>query len=207
MIRTTLTQWNYHLFDSGSMMRYSYSGTLLSHRSMLVRLGHFYAFVLLLICLMIDIAFFSAVREPFLGAEDPTASIKSALSELDIPEKIAEFYPQTQSNADNVQVVTPQKEPPRQSSVPPLEAEPVKKDVPKEISKSSTPTAAPMENRQTAATIPAAKPAVSLPVIAEQFKPIVPEQKPVAPTKPVKPSSVPVWETIDSLLEQPIRHD
>ena len=71
-----------------------------------VRLGQFYAFVLLLTCLATNIVFFSEVRESFLGDEDPTASVKLAFSELNIQAKIAEFYPKIQSKADEVQNVT-----------------------------------------------------------------------------------------------------
>lgn len=96
---------------------------------------------------MINIAFFSEVREPFLGDEDPTASVKLAFSELDIPAKITEIYPKT-----------PSKEPSRPSSVSSI---------------------VPEENFQTAATVPDPRPAATQPVIAEKFKPIVPEQKPL----------------------------
>ena len=63
------------------------------------RLSHFYALALLLACLVTNIAFFEKVREPFLGNEDPMASVKSAFSDLGIQKKIAEFYPKIQSKA------------------------------------------------------------------------------------------------------------
>ena len=182
---------------------------------MFVRLGQFYAFVLLLICLMINVAFFPEVREPFLGDEDPMASVKSAFSELDIQERIDEFYPKMLSNADGVPAVVPPKEQRQQSSAspvvdvnsvsaPPQKTEPAKREIPKEISKSSPPIVVPAKNLQTAVAVPGPQPGIIQPATAEKFKPIVIERKPIAS---VKPSSVPVWETIDVFLEQPIRRD
>jgi hypothetical protein len=57
---------------------------------------------------------------------------------------------------------------------------------------------------QTAATMPAPKPATAKPVIADQFKPITVSPKPV---EPIKPSANAVWDTIDTALERPIRYD
>ena len=68
-----------------------------------VRLGQFYAFVLLFGCLATNIAFFSEVREPFLGDSDHGVAINSALSELDIQDKIAAFYPKVSPNVVNTQ--------------------------------------------------------------------------------------------------------
>ena len=119
---------------------------------MFVRLGQFYAFVLLLICLMVNIAVFPEVREPFLGNVDPTASVKSAFSELDIQERISEIYSSAQSNGDDIQSVVPQKVEPAKNLQPPVVA-------------------------------PVPKPAATRQVFAEQFKPVVPEQKPAISVK------------------------
>jgi len=59
-------------------------------------------------------------------------------------------------------------------------------------------------NRQTAAVMPTPALAVVQPVVAEQFKPIIVEPKPATP---VKPSATPVWDTIDTIRERPIRYD
>ena len=250
--------------------------------SMPVRLGQFYALVLLLLCLATNIAFFAEVREPFLGDDDPTASVKLAFSDLDIRAKIAEFYPKIQSPVDESEVdatkaddvpvadVTPPPPPaeektaprePRQQPAPPASNPPPvpvivapivdpfppitpspitqppitpppfaqppttlppvvesEKAVPEEIPPNETafPAAVTPErrgqNRQTAAIIsgPAPVAAVVQPVIADQFKPITVEPKPVAPVAPagpVKPSATPVWETVDTILDRPIRYD
>ena len=92
--------------------------------SMPVRLGQFYAFVLLLACLVINIAFFAEVREPFLGDEDPMASVKSAFSDLDIQAKLAEFYPPMQSKVNETKIGEISDKP----SLAPLERE---KSIPK----------------------------------------------------------------------------
>ena len=68
--------------------------------TMSVRLGQFYAFVLLLICLTTNVVFFSDVRESFLGDDDPLASTKAAFSDLNLAARIAEFYPAILSNAN-----------------------------------------------------------------------------------------------------------
>ena len=252
--------------------------------SMPVRLGQFYALVLLLICLAINVAFFAEVREPFLGDDDPTASIKLALSDLDIRAKIAEFYPKIQSKADETdvdetkteemtdEVHVPDAPPPlplpplpleeekpvprapRQPPAPPANTLPapaisapvvdpfppiiqpplapppvveVEKATPKESppKEPEPPTASVPErrgqNRQAAAVMPGPAPvaAVVQPVIAgqfnianqsniaDQFKPIIAESKPASPAVPTKPSATPVWETVDTILERPIRYD
>ena len=205
-----------------------------------VRLGHFYALVLLLTCLGINIAFFSEVREPFLGSDDPTASIKSALSELDINARIAEFYPPLQSKAEEVPHVPPpiatkqkpahkesQKEPEPPASIsdpepvpndpvidpsllpsPPPEEAPktkpkpsAKEEKPKEseIPKPMAPDSVLKENLQTAASTHAPHSAAVQPIIADQFKPIMPEL--------VKPSADTVWDTMNTALERPVRYD
>ena len=205
-----------------------------------VRLSQFYALVLLLTCLGINIVFFSEVREPFLGSEDPLISVTSSFSELDIMGKIAEWFPKKQSKVDDVQDLTPSAPPKeespapkaqrRQSAPPPAEpenvisrvnpllpsdpppkaepAKPVPKEAPPESSR-SVPITAPAENLQTAATMPAPQPAAAAvkPVVANQFKPITPEPKPAASVKPPKPSSTPIWDTIDTVLERPVRYD
>jgi hypothetical protein len=197
--------------------------------SMPVRLGQFYALVLLLTCLGINIAFFSEVREPFLGSEDPLASVKSSLSELDIQGKIAAFYPKTSSKVDDVQVpppsAPPKAEPPvqkkqHQQPTPPPKAEPEKsipQPAPKEAPQKpaeSMPVVTPAENLQTSATVLVPQPAIAAvkPVVADQFKPVTPESKPNEPkpkelVKSVKLSSSPVWDTIDTVLERPIRYE
>jgi len=214
-----------------------------------VRLGQFYALVLLLTCLGINIAFFSEVREPFLGNEDPLTSVKSSLFELDIRGKIAGLYPQKQSQVDDVQDLTPappkdelhapkaqRRQPtpppaetkpaetknvvsgidPFQPSDPPPKAEPEKplpkEALPKEVlPESSVPVSvvAPAESLQTAATMPVPQPAVAAvkPALASQFKPILPEPTSAVSVKPSKPSSSPVWDTVDTALERPIWYD
>ena len=205
-----------------------------------IRLGQFYACLLLFTCLGINIAFFSEVREPFLGGADPLASVKSALSELDIKARIAEFYPQTLSKAENIQkedvqnmpLPTPKKqEKPSELSASMPKPEPVvsnpvldpfllpsqpPKEMPKEeetkLKKSEIPNPIPSVivpeesnlNQQTAVTVPAPKPAAAKPMVADQFKPIMTQPKPV---EPVKPSANVVWDTIDTALERPIRYD
>jgi hypothetical protein len=95
-----------------------------------IRLGQFYACVLVFVCLTINIAFFADVREPFLGDDDPLASIKATLGELDIPAKIAGLYPKVQSKAeedqDEIPVITeiPEISPP----VSPTEESPAPKE-------------------------------------------------------------------------------
>lgn len=203
---------------------------------MLVRLGQFYAFMLLLICLGTNIVLFDTVREHFLGDGDPVPSAKIAFSELDLQAKIAEFYPKMQPHMDDVENTThppleTEKSAPKEQrqqistslakSVetspvvdpvpvpdPSPEVKPMKEEVPKnETSKSSAPVATSVETLQTAATIPTPKQAVAQSIIADQFRPIVSQQKPVVSIKSIKPSSTPIWETIDTVLEQPIRYD
>jgi hypothetical protein len=188
-----------------------------------VRLGQFYAFVLLLTCLAINIAFFSEVREPFLGDEDPLASVKSAFAELNIQANLADFYPKVQSKVDSLQDVTPPVTPaPKKANPVPTEPESVvpivdpfqfatpppkvEHKIPTEEPAPPAPLIAPSENLQTAATMPVPQPAaaVAKPVIADQFKPMMTEPKPIVPVNSVKPSSTPVWETIDTVLERPI---
>ena len=205
--------------------------------SMPVRLSQFYALVLLLTCLGVNIAFFSEVREPFLGSEDPLASVKSSFSELDIRGKIAGFYGTKPENVDDIQDLAPS-EPPKEEPRTPKEqrrktapqpaepknvvarvdpfllseplpkAEPEKpapREAPPEPSE-PVPVVAPAGNLQTAATIPAPLPAVAAvkSAVAEQFKPIVTEPKSALS---VKPSSQPVWETIDTVLERPVWYE
>jgi len=213
---------------------------------MSVRLGQFYALMLLLACLVTNIAFFSEVREPFLGDEDPMPSVKSAFSELDIQAKIAGFYPKVQSEAEQPKVdevpalpppAPPEAEKPIPRVEPPTPREPRRQPAPSANNPPAEPRVAdPMvdpflspvsppkeleepkpavsvvvperneRNLQTVAVMPAPTPvaAVMQPVIAEQFKPIIVEPK---PTAPVKPSSTPVWDTIDTFLDRPIRYD
>ena len=206
--------------------------------------------MLLITCLVINIAFFSEVREPFLGKDDPLASVKSAFAELDIQSKFAEFYPKVQSKVDNVSIVTPPEEPEERTPVqkkdesapqaenppsrkqrqplPPKQPEESvepQKDVPKVEPKEAATkepvgresvspvlTVTPVRgevNLQTAATIPIPKaaPSVANPVVANQCTPILTEPRPTEPVKPIKPSSNPVWETVDSVLNRPIRYD
>ena len=193
---------------------------MLAHRSPV------YACVLLLACLVFNIAYFNNVRESFLGEEDPTASIKSVFSKSGIPAKVAKFNSKPLTEEDEKQNVTPptppkeEKTAPREQrrqtpqakpeetatitvSEPPSKAEPEKKEKPKEEPK----PAVPAETLQTSVAMPAPQPAVVQSVIADQFKPIIPEQKPATPIKQVKLSSAPVWETADTILAQPIRYD
>ena len=201
-----------------------------------VRLGQFYALMLLLTCLAVNIAFFPEVREPFLGDEDPLASVKSAFADLDVQAKIAEFYPKVQSNVDEVSNVTPLEEPKEETPTPkveerapreqrrppplvqpeevvPLPKEEPKESVPSESAKNeSPPVLTPVRSEvhlQTAATMPVPKPAAAVvqPAVAEQFNPVLIESKPTELVKPVKPSSQPIWETIETVLERPIRYD
>ena len=239
---------------------------------MLIRLGQFYALVLLLACLVTNIAFFAKVREPFLGNDDPTASVKTAFANLDFQGRIEKFYPQTQSKVDDTTVNTtvdntpvdevsditsslppekgkpaPRAETPvprieraasseshRQSPLPvhdpPAESvfadpiiespspfaqlpqtEPEKTSPPKELEEPKPDVTVVVSerhepNQQTVAVMaaPASVAAVVQPVIANQFKPIIVEPKSVVP---VKPSSAPVWDTVDTIRERPIRYD
>ena len=178
---------------------------------MFSRLGQFYAFLLLLACLVVNIAFFAEVRELFLGDDDPLASIKSAFSELGIETKIADIFPMIQSQVDDVSESEPpaQKEgrsvsrEPRQQSTS-IIAEPVadpfpslvpappaksEKDTPKKSEEPKPVAAVPQEkseqNRQIAITpAPVAVAATVQPVIANQFKPIIVEPTPTIPVKP-----------------------
>jgi len=203
---------------------------------MLIRLGRFYASLLVLICLGINIAFFPEVREPFLGSDDPLASVKSALSELDIQARIAEFYPQIQSKTEDIQDTpappTPKKQekpagttselPAKTSAPEPTTSDPLldlslwsvpspkaeSKSTPKETEapKPTPSVAVSKDNQQTAATMsaPKAAAAVIMPVVADQFKPTTTAPK---PTETAKPSANAVWDTIDTVLERPIRYD
>jgi len=203
-----------------------------------VRLAQFYAFVLLLICLAVNVAFFSDVREFFLGDEDPLASAQSAFAEWDIAAKIAAFYPSIPSKADEIADETPPEparnpepvslesllpKPPSSKPTipepvlpesllpepPPVpwepEAEHAKEESPAEP-QSGDPFDAPIETPPESAFDPFPQPAVAAarPVVADQFKPIVAEPKPPVP---VRPSSAPVWGTIETVLERPIRYD
>lgn len=217
---------------------------LVDFPSMPIRLGHFYASLLLLICLGINIAFFSEVREPFLGDEDPLASVKAALSDLNIKAKFAEIYPKIASETDGESTDTTSLEPstktvkpvetPKQPVGMPKKTEPDKSLIfqpsptktdpvvdPFLLStpppKASTPVAAPKDyerkqiektkptepkkesgvNRQTAAVMPMPQPATTRPIVADHFKPI----------ESAKPSTEAVWDTIDTVLERPLRYD
>ena len=198
------------------------------------RLGQFYAFMLLLICLAVNITFFSEVRESFLGDADPLASVKSTISELDIKASIADFYPKVQSTVEDAQDHASSPAPPvenkavfsdsnRQPLAPPAKPEtpsaivdpfsPAKpepeKAAPQEEPKPPVAASVPAENHQAVASVPAPRPAaaVSRPVIADQFKPIMTEPKPAEPLQATKPSSSPVWDTVDTILERPVRND
>jgi hypothetical protein len=107
----------------------------------------------------VNISFFGDARKPFLGDEDPTASIKSAFSDWDITAAIANFYPKVQAQVGDV---------PEEKLVPKLEPE---KTVPKEEPEAPKPDA-PIETLKTATVLPALKPAVAKSAMAEQFKPI-----------------------------------
>ena len=216
------------------------------------RLGQFYALVLLLACLVTNIAFFAEVREPFLGDDDPVASVKSAFSDLNIQARLAEFYPKILSMAneakgDEAPEVTPPIPPtlleaerptprvempvprePRQQPIPPVNnllmepviAEPtvdpfppLETEPPKELEKpepaASTVVQTMNELTRQAATVTPVSAIVPVtatvqPVIADQFNPIGIATQPVAP---VRPSSTPVWDTIDTILDRPIRYD
>ena len=246
--------------------------------AMPVRLAQFYAFVLLLICLATNVAFFSDVREFFLGDEDPLASAQSAFVELDIAAKIAAFYPGIPSKIDDIadehspepallkpepvsldlfgnpqnrhsganrnpderpvsldsglhrndsfqtgqlESLLPEPPSPKPTMPEPVLSEPMPPEPPpvpqkpeaeptrgesKEEPQSADPFAAPAESPQEAAFDPFPQPAVAAvrPVIADQFKPIVTAPKPPVP---VRPSSAPVWGTIETVLERPIRYD
>jgi len=288
------------------------------------RLGQFYALVLLLACLVTNIAFFAEVREPFLGDDDPMASVKLALSELNIQARIAELSSKILSNAEEAETdkaaagagagevppatlpptplpweverpapraePLPQREPrqqatpqpqqpmpqqptpqqatrqqpmPQQATPPvnnlPVIAEPIvdpfssvdpfqpfgqppRELPPRELPLRELPPRglaepAPAISSPFSAPLPAT--AVVQPVIADQFSPIGNASQPVAsqpivpqpvasqppasqptvpqptvpepvvpqPTAPVRPSSTPVWGTIDTILARPIRYD
>ena len=203
-----------------------------------VRLGPFYALMLLFVCLATNIAFFAEVREPFLGDEDPTASIKSAFSEWDIQAKIAAFYPPAQSNAGEVSDDSPQAEEkhvsvaesflssePIWQPTPPVPPQPSKPAVvdpvvdpflpiahpPKEseLPESVVPFVAPEKSEPVlptaaVASVPSLVIADTQPVVAEQFKPVIVRPESVTPTRP---ASTPVWNTVDTMLERPIRYD
>jgi len=189
----------------------------------------------------VNILFFSEVREPFLGSEDPLASVTSSFSELDIRGKIAGFYGDKAEKVDDTQDIAPP-EPPKEEprlpkeqrrkpeptpeepknvvanvepffrSDPPPKAEPIK-PAPMGAPMETPPepfelvsVVAPSGNLQTAATMPAPLPTIASvkPAVAEQFKPVVSESKSSASGKP---SSAPVWETIDTVLERPMWHE
>ena len=180
--------------------------------------------------------FFSEVREPFLGSDDPLTSLSSSLSELDIRGKIAGFYEKKPEKVDDENLTPP--EPPKEESRAPKEqrrkpspspeepkkvavnvdpfpmsdslpkAEP-EKPAPMEVlpeSSESVSVVVPAGHIQTVTTMPAPQPAIAAvkPAVAEQFKPIIAEPKPVASGKP---SSQPVWETIDTVLERPVWYE
>ena len=214
---------------------------------MFIRLGQFYAFLLLLFCLSFNIVFFPEVRAPLLGSDDPLKpyeqAVKSALFEWNITEKISNIYPPIQSNAENIQKVPPpapieQKNTPAASAnVPkeePKESKPIPdsllptppqkdelKSKPKTVPdiekpkepekpKPAVPVATPTENQQTAVVMPVPKPAAAiiLPVVADQFKPLITAPKQAfKPTESIKPSASAVWDTVDTALERPIRYD
>jgi len=235
------------------------------------RLGQFYALVLLLACLVTNIAFFAEVREPFLGDDDPMASVKSAFSDLNIQARVAEFSPKILSRADGVKVdeakidgikidempemipptppaplaverpaprvvEPPAPREPRQQPTPPVNnllAEPViaepigdpfpplETEPPKELEEPKPAVSTVVQARnettrnetaqQAAAIIPVSAPApvtaATQPVIADRFNPITVEPPVPPPTAPARPSSTPVWDTIDTILERPIRYD
>jgi len=215
--------------------------------SMSGRLSHFYALVLLSVCLVTNIVFFEKVREPFFGDEDPMASVKSSFSDLGIQVKIAEFFPKTQSQVDAAKIdeapdtvpLTPPEEKPvsraefpeprterfvpreprRQPALPeqPMSVDPIADPFqplvpPPEVLEEPKPAVSIVvserqeSNLQTSAIMSAPAPVVAVvqSVVAEQFKPIPIEPKPVAP---VKPSSAPVWDTADTIFDRPIRYD
>ena len=89
---------------------------------------------------------------------------------------------------------------------PPPEPEPAK-TARKEESKHTPSVAPPAETLQTAAAMPAPQPGTAKPVIADRFKPITAESKQMEPAKSAKPSPTPVWETVDTVLERPLRYD
>jgi hypothetical protein len=165
---------------------------------------------------MSNIAIFSEVREPFLGDVDPLASVKTAFSELNIKERIAYFYTQTpsQENDANSSVIlkeekTDSKEQRRPAkSVPNIKPEKAEQEDESYFSTSVDP---PINTVLTAAATPSPQLATPKPVVADQFQPIIVETKSkesVQSAKPsVKPSSAPVWETADTVLERPIRYD
>jgi len=211
-----------------------------------VRLAQFYAFVLLLICLAVNVAFFSDVRESFLGDADPFASTRSAFAELDIAAKISAFYPSAPSKTEEISdefasvSVPPESpaitlesllpvpplpepvvplpvpvEPPalwEELPVPPeaelTEAE-IEEDVlpadyfaiPAEALQSATFDPFPQPN---AADFPEPVAAAVTPVVADQFKPLVMDGEPLVPNRP---SSAPIWGSIDTILERPLRYD
>ena len=91
----------------------------------------------------------------------------------------------------------------QQPTIPAKEALPKESEVPKPIPSVLEPERR-EPNQQTAAAIPVPAFAAVQPVVAEQFKPITVEPK---PTPPVRPSANPVWDTMDTILERPIRYD
>lgn len=176
-----------------------------------VRIGYFYAFLLMLLCVVVNIAFFAEVREPFLGDEDPTASIKSVFADWDIEATLAEYFPKVQSKVpspveeipDELQPEPPKEEkrvPKEPSRKEPLQQEPVPKEEPPTPKVAPEALPASLEGAvQTAAALPVPQSAAIKPAVAEQFKPII------AP--PSMPASSPVWMTVDTVLERPIKYD
>ena len=147
-----------------------------------VRPGQFYAFVLLLASIVTNIAFFAEVREPFLGDVDPTASVKSALSDLDIQAKIAEFYPKILSKTDRSSAVEVSEE-----------TQPQEEEKPVPVAESPAPRTerpASRESRQQAA--PSANDLSVVPVVADPIvEPLLPpESEPKPEESRVVPKEV-----------------
>jgi len=81
----------------------------------------------------------------------------------------------------------------------------------KEPEKLQPPTAAiPTDNPQTTTTVPKPVVATIQPAVANPFKPVTAPPKPAETVKPqetVNHSASPVWDTVDTVLERPIRYD
>jgi len=188
------------------------------------RLGQFYAFVLLLICLAVNITFFSDVRKSYFGDADPLASAQSTLADWDIRAKISDLYQIMQSKVDDAQNVTPialsteeksgqqerrrLAEPPVGAWAPGMGTIGTKPTAPSTVpEKSELPTQT--TTTPTAETLPAPQPAAAKSPVANQFKPITVTPNTGSPksTEPVKPSAQVVWNTTDTALERPIRYD
>ena len=138
--------------------------------------GQFYAFVLMVLCLTINVAFFPEVREPFLGDEDPTASVKSALNDWDIPAKLAEFYPKIQMKAADMQDEVRNERPLPELSKP-------------ELPKAEKP--APKEQRRQSPVLPAS-PEASQEIVDPFLQPSASPPKETGTPKPVDSPVVPV---------------